>query len=507
MVPAMSEQRVYKPDGEVLLRYLLSTKSMVCIQGPVRSGKSVASIMRLYRGMMNAPITEGKRRSRWLVTRNSYPDLEESTMKTWLEWFPEKIYGRMFWTPPYRHEMRFGDIEADVTFESFKGEEGIPSLKSREYTGIWVNEGQFYTRKFIVALYERTGWFPIPGGEKFLQVDMNAPPHGHWVPMMRGDAPIPEEMDERERMSLKKPADWEFLTQPAWFLEKLDPQGKVDEYVINPAAENLRILTAHRGNDAVLELLSGRTKDEIDADLMNRVTIQTKGKPVFPMFRRETHVAKAPLEPMADVVIHVGLDFGRTPAAVIAQCVAGRWFILAELIGDNVGAVTFAPALKRFLATRFPGFRYLFWGDPAGGYKGQESEQTAFDIFKANGLNVRAADTGNRRRIRIETATNIMNRMVHGLPGLLVSPTCPALITAWGGGYVFKRKSISGPPVYDEEPLKNEHSHVSDGALEIFMGGGEGLVTLGRTEKPAVIHTKPKTDAFGRPVRAMAVRR
>lgn len=494
--------RVYTPDGATLERYLDSRKALVCIQGPVRSGKSVASIMRIYEGMMQAPITEGKRRSRWLITRNSYPDLEESTIKTWLEWFPEKIYGRFYWTPPYRHEMRFGDVEADVTFESFNGEEDIPSLKSREYTGIWANEAQFYSRKFIVALFERTGWFPIPGGPKWLQMDMNAPPHGHWVPMMRGDVPIPEEMDERERRSLIKPADWDFLVQPAWFVEELDAQGRVDKYVINPKAENLNIV----GERAVYELLDGRTQDEIDADLMNRVTILTKGKPVFPMFRRETHVAKAPLKPLEGAPIQAGLDFGRTPAALIGQCVAGRWFILAELIGDNMGATTFAPILKRFLATHYPGFRYLFHGDPAGGFKGQESEQTAYEIFRREGLQVHAADTGNRVRLRIETMTDVLNRMVHGLPGMLVSPTCPGFITAMAGGYVFKRKAVKGAPIYDEEPAKNEHSHVADAGQYLLLGGGEARVTLGR-EKKTIIRTQPKTDLFGRAVRAAGLRR
>lgn len=509
----MTGQRSYVPDGDTLVRYLATNpyetrtpalhKSLVCIQGPVRSGKSVASIMRLYEAMMNVPVTQGKRRSRWLITRNSYPDLEESTIKTWLEWFPEKLYGRFMWTPPYTHMMRFGDIEADVVFEAFKGEEDIPSLKSREYTGIWVNEGQFYTRKFIVALYERTGWFPIPGGPKFLQMDMNAPPLGHWVPMMRGDVPIPEEMDERERRSLVKPPDWEFMVQPAWFVETLDAQGRVDEYVINPKAENLSIV----GERAVYELLDGRTTDEIDADLMNRVTILTKGKPVFPMFRRETHVAKGPIAPLEGNVIQVGLDFGRTPAAVIGQCVAGRWFILGELIGDNVGATTFAPTLKRHLQTKYPGYTYRFWGDPAGGFKGQESEKTAFDIFRAEGLEVRPADTGNRLRVRIEAVSATLNRMVNGLPALLVSPNCPALSTAMSGGYVFKRKTVSGSPVYDEEPAKNEHSHVADALQYLLVGGGEARVMLGREERPRVIRTQPRTDEFGRPVRAAGGRR
>ena len=34
--------RTYTPDGEELERYLDSRANVVCIQGPVRSGKSVA---------------------------------------------------------------------------------------------------------------------------------------------------------------------------------------------------------------------------------------------------------------------------------------------------------------------------------------------------------------------------------------------------------------------------------------------------------------------------------
>ena len=488
--------KIYRPDGATLREYLVSRSSLNCIQGPVRSGKSVASIMRLYQGIMEVPETEGKRRSRWLVTRDSYPNLEQSTIKTWLEWFPEALYGRFSWSPPYTHDFKIpgSNVEAEMVFESMSGDDDIPKLKSREYTGAWINEGQFFTLKFVVALYERTGWFPLPGGPKWLQIDMNAPPYGHWAPMMRGDAAIPPEMDDRERRSLIKPDDWRFFTQPAWFTEELDAAGKVDSYKINPKAENLNIV----GERAVVELLSGRTKDSIDSELMNRVTIVTTGKPVFPMFRRETHVAKRPLEPTKGVRVVVGLDFGRTPAATCAQCIGGRWFILSELIGDNVGAVTFAPALKRHLAQRYPGFDFEFWGDPAGGFKGQESEQTAFDIFKAHGLMVRAADLGNRRRIRIETATDIMNRLVHGLPALLISPECPGLITAWAGGYVFRRIKVSGAASYTEEPHKNEHSHVSDAAIEMFMGGGESRVTLGRSETKKPINTLKAANPFAR---------
>lgn len=499
----MSTGRVYKPDGAQLERYLDSRANVVCIQGPVRSGKSVASIMRLYEGMMSvAPDASGKRRSRWLVIRNSYPDLLQSTIKTWLDWFPEKLYGDFKWTPPYRHLMKFGDVEAEVVFESFAGEEDIPSLKSREYTGAWINEAQFYTRKFVVAVLERTGWYPLPGGPKFLQIDMNAPPLGHWVPIMRGDAPPPEDWTESERRAHIKPDTWDFLVQPAWFVERMDAQGSVLAYDINPLAENVNIV----GERAVFELLEGRTKDEIDADLMNRVMISQSGLPVFPMFVRDVHIAKKPLEPHPDFPIHVGLDFGRRPAAIPMQCVGGRWFVLGEYTGMNMAAEEFAPALKQYLARRFPAWMAAdgpsihFWGDPSGQDKRSEvNDGTAFAIFQKNGMHVRAADRGNRRTIRLETMTMLLNRMVHGQPGIVFDPkSCPKLTTAMAGAYVYQRKKVSGAPTYHDEPLKNEFSDPVDACIEVLMGGGEGRATVGRTERPKPVNTLRPVDVFGR---------
>jgi len=499
----MSQSREYRPDGVTLRRYLMSTANVVCIQGPVRSGKSVASIMRIYMAMMAVePDHTGKRRSRWLVVRNTYTDIEQSTLKTWLEWFPEKTYGKMKWTPPYVHHMRFGDVEAEVVFESFAGEEDIPSLKSREYTGAWINEAQFYTRKFVVAVLERTGWFPRAGGRKFLQIDMNAPPLGHWVPIMRGDAPPPEDWTESERKAHIKPATWDFMVQPAWFVENMDPQGQVLDYAINPLAENINIV----GERSVFELLEGRTKDEIDADLMNRVMIAQAGLPVFPMFVRDVHIAKKPLIANPEFALSIGLDFGRRPAAIVMQNVGGRWFVLAEFTGMNMAAEEFAPALKRFLARHYPAWMTAdgppihFWGDPSGDEKRSEvNDGTAFAIFQKHGMLVRAADRGNRRTIRLETMTAVLNRMVHGQPGIVFnSMMCAKLTTAMAGAYVYKRKKVSGAPTYDSEPLKNEFSDPVDACIEVLMGGGEGRATVGRAVRPTPVSTLRKADVFAR---------
>lgn len=511
-------QRVYQPDGEQLERYLASNpyaaepgweKELSCIQGPIRSGTSVASCMRLMEAAMAVPKDHtGKRRSRWLIVRNSYPDLEASTIKTWLHWFPVKPYGRFYWSQPYLHEVRIGDVEADFHFESFAGEDDIPSLMSREYTGAWINEAQFYTRRFTTVLLSRTGYYPVPDGPKFLQLDMNAPPMGHWIPIMRGDTPPPEEWTESERMAHRKPDTWEFLVQPPWFIERTDPQGNVEQYDINPAAENLRIM----GEKAVRSLLGGRTKAEIDAELMNRVMLPQAGLPVFPMFVRDAHISRHPLKAVPGIPLHVGLDFGRRPAAVIMQLVGGRWFVLGELTALNTASEEFAPALKRYLARRWPewmaaeGPGVHFWGDPSGANKRSETnDDTAFGIFAKNGMHVRKADTGNRRTIRLETMTMLLNRMVHGQPGILFDPThCPKLTTAMAGAYIYRRKKVSGAPTYEDEPLKNEFSDPVDACIEVLMGGGEGRATVGRSERAKPVATLAPVNVFARGARVLA---
>lgn len=509
--------RVYQPDGEQLERYLASNpyaaepgwaKELSCIQGPIRSGTSVASCMRLMEAAMKVPKDhEGKRRSRWLIVRNSYPDLEASTIKTWLHWFPEKLYGRFYWSQPYVHEVRFGDVEADFHFESFEGDGDIPSLMSREYTGAWINEAQFYSRRFTTVLLSRTGYYPVPDGPKFMQLDMNAPPMNHWVPIMRGDSPMPEEWDESERMAHRLPSDWEMLVQPAWFTERLQADGSI-AYDINPAAENLRIM----GEKAIRSLLNGRTKAEIDAELMNRTMVPKAGLPVFPQFLRDVHISKRLLTPDPNFPLIVGLDFGRRPAAIVCQCILGRWYVYAERTALNTAAVKFAPDLKKWLAGRFPawfaagGPPVHFWGDPSGAAKRSEvDDRTAFDIFAEHGMIVRQADRGNRRTIRIETLTRMFEESPGGAPKIQFNSTGVAkLTTALEGAYVYRRKQVSGPPQYEDEPLKNEFSDPVDALAEAVMGGGEGRATVGRTSRPAPTNTLQRANVFGRGPRPTA---
>jgi hypothetical protein len=132
--------------------------------------------------------------------------------------------------------------------------------------------------------------------------------------------------------------------QPAWFVEQLDAQGRVDKYVINPKAENLNIV----GERAVYELLDGRTQDEIDADLMNRVTILQRAGRCSRCSARDPR-RQGRLQPIEGLPIYVGLDFGRRPPRCSPS--SGRPLVRAGRDDRREhGRDDFAPMVKRLAA-------------------------------------------------------------------------------------------------------------------------------------------------------------
>ena len=89
-------------------KFIQSDAFVQGLMGPVGSGKSYACAAKI---MMKAvqqkpsPI-DGIKYSRWAIVRNSYPMLKTTTIKTWLDLFPESTFGPMLWTPPITHHIR-----------------------------------------------------------------------------------------------------------------------------------------------------------------------------------------------------------------------------------------------------------------------------------------------------------------------------------------------------------------------------------------------------------------
>ena len=87
--------------------YVMSNSFVAGITGPLGSGKSVGSAIKILRHAAEMPPSDnGYRRVRVAVIRNTYPELRTTTIKTWEDTFigyrvPPLVYGA-----PIRHHIK-----------------------------------------------------------------------------------------------------------------------------------------------------------------------------------------------------------------------------------------------------------------------------------------------------------------------------------------------------------------------------------------------------------------
>lgn len=477
-------RKIYRPDGLQLRAFLRDRSHVSIIRGPIGSGTSSACCQKIYMLAISQrpnPV-DGVRRSRWVVVRNSYPELKGTTIKTWLDWFPEETYGRFYWDRPFRHLLRIADVEAEVWFLALDNPDDVRKLRSLELTGGWVNELEFIVREIFEEIESRTGRFPAvkDGGCSWDGViaDMNAPNEDHWVPLVMGEIELPDSMTEEERLNFVKPDNWAYFVQPPAMLERKDANGTVIGYDLNPDAENLIWLKPGYYQEKV----AGKKRSWVKGRVLNLITIHVEGEAVWKHFSEERHVARTFLRGYPEWKLVVGLDFGRNPAAVFGQLINQRWVILRELIGRNESSTEFAPKVKRLIADVFPDYDVVFWGDPKGQDKTQADEQTAYDIFAAHGMTVRPAPVKqNNILTRLEAGDYVMMGMLGGSSRLQISPVCRVLKVACAGGYHFAR--VKGTARHKPEPEKDSYgySDIADAFQYLLLGGGEGRAMVGRS--------------------------
>ena len=491
----------YKPAGETLRQFMLCNTFFRGLRGPVGSGKSACCCIEVFRrAMEQAPGPDGIRRSRWAVVRNTNPQLRTTTIKTWLDWFPEHVWGKMTWhPPPFVHRIRRGDVDLEVIFLALDKPEDVKKLLSLELTGVWINEAREVPKTIVDACTMRVGRFPSmkDGGPSWYGViaDTNAPDEEHWWPVMAGEAPLPEHISREEALMLVKPDTWQFFNQPGGMREIKDAEGNLTGYEKNPKAENIKNLTP----GYYPEIIKGKTRSWINVYVLNRLDSLNDGKGVYRnVFVRDVHVAREPILWAQGVPITVGLDFGLTPAAVFLQQTRGRWFALGELVTEDMGAVRFAELLRRELARRFPGATYTFFGDPAGDGRAQTDERTPFQILRAAGIKAYPTHT-NDPALRIEAVEAVLSRMVNGQPGFLIDPGCTVLIRGFDGGYHYRRMQVSGLERYEPSPDKNRFSHVHDACQYGLVGGGEGRKVLNAGQQGRIGNGRAQIDVFRRP--------
>lgn len=454
-----------------LARFHASDAYVRGILGPVGSSKSTAMCMEIMRRAHEMPADkDGVRWSRWVVVRNTYRQLKDTTVRTWLEWFPEDRLGLFNWSD-MQHNIRLqlGDgttLRLEVPFRALDRPAHVRNVLSLDVTGAWINEAREIHKAIVDAVSDRLGRYN-PGGLKQgsfwqgLVMDSNPPDDDHWW------FKLAEETRPEDRPG------WEFFHQPGGLIET--SEGVFEP---NPLAENI----AHLPLDYYTRNMVGKGLDHIRVYYCARYGFVQDGKPVFPEYRDEMHCAKAPLEPVPGLPLLLGQDFGLTPAAVIGQRLAnGRIQIIDELVAQDMGIQRFGQDMLPLLHTRYPGYELLYFGDPAGDQRAQTDETTPFQILRALGLPIRPAPS-NDFTLRREAVAGLLNRLVDGKPGLLISPTCKNLRKALAGGYAYKRVQVSGAERYQDKPDKGPYSHVADALQYLCIGAGEGRALLKRPD-------------------------
>lgn len=424
------------------------------IRGPVRSGKSTGCTNELFRRAANQAPWNGRRRTRFAVIRNTYSELQDTTIKTWLNWWQEDIFGPLN-RQTMTHTIRYKDIESEVLFRALDRPKDIRKLLSMELTGAWVNEAREIAKPVIDALIDRLGQFPPKreGGCTWfgLIMDTNPPDTDHWW----------YKLSEEQH-----PEGWEFFSQPGGLMEV---NG---EFLPNPAAENIGNLS--EGYDYYLRRMAGKGLDHVRVYYCGQYGFVVDGRPVHPNYADHLHCSREELQPDPRQPIIVGIDFGLTPAACFLQRLQGwRWIAFDELVATSMGANRFSEVLKRHIAAHYPKFKFSFFGDPAGDERVQTDEETVFQILNKNGIPAVPCFT-NDTTIRRESLDEPLGRLVDGFPGFMLSPRCKVLRKGLMGGFCYRRVQVAGEARYHDQPVKNEYSHIVEACEYGLLGGGEG---------------------------------
>lgn len=416
----------------------------------------------MRRAVEQAPDKRGKRRTRFVVVRNTYRELADTTVATWLQWFPESQFGEMN-RSDMAHRIVKGDVECEVLFRALDRPQDVAKLLSLEITGAFVNEAKEMPKGVIDTLGDRVGRFPAmrDGGPTWSGVimDTNPPDDDHWW----------YRLAEEER-----PEGWEFFRQPGGL-----KKSEAGIWVPNALAENVHNLPP----DYYLTRKSGKTNDYIRVFYGAEYGFIQDGKPVYPEYIDGVHCPPTDIPPDPKWDLYVGVDFGLTPAAVMGQRdVMGAWRWVDELVTEDMGAVRFAEVLGQRLRERYQGFKIRCYGDPAGDSRSQVDERTPFQVLQAKGIEIVPAPT-NDPVIRREAVATALTRMIDGRPGLMVSPKCKVTRKGMAGGYHYKRLQIAGEERYHDVPNKNRFSHPCEGGQYMMIGAGEGTAIVARPGK------------------------
>ena len=460
----------YVPAPSVV-PFLLSEQFSDFIVGPVGSTKTTAAIIKIAMEARKVKAcSDGIRRSRCAVVRNTRQMLWDTTIPDFLRWFPDGAAGLLMKTDS-KFIMRFEDVECEVLFRGLDDANDVRRLLSLQLTFGVMDEFREISPEIYKALTGRLGRYP----DKSMNGVGACDDQGKQIFKVWGATNPPDADTFWEELLSSPPGNMHVTIQPSG----RSPEADWLEFLPDGYYDNL---------------CEGRDEAWIAVYVDGKFGQSLAGKPVFGSFRTETHVSRSELAVLPNTTVIIGIDAGLSPAAVIGQVnYQNRVIVHDALISESMGALRFIrERLKPLIARKYQGCKIGVVIDPAAFQRVQTDERTVADIYKAEGFIVRPART-NTITARLAAVDQYLTRTIDGAPGMVINKVgCDPLIHALRGKYRYK---VSTKGEVDETPEKSHPwSDCADALQYLCLHAdngsslGAGMTSKKRTIKKVNYH-------------------
>ena len=480
-----TQNRLYIPTSTGQLAH--DDNSFVrLIMGPYGSGKSTWCCHEIVRRTCNMPYwdSNGRRRARWGIVRNTSGELQSTTLQTWLTWFCDLGDVRKRQKPILTYEHTFNDgngiVVLELLFLALDREEDLRKIKSLELTGCYINELSEVPQGALSHLKGRVNKrYPSPSfcpGDYWSGIicDTNPPDVDHWI---------------YNDFELKTLESYKIFKQPPGLIKHEEVWAQ------NPLCDNSNNLA----KDYYTKLAEGQSEDFVKVFCLGEYGSVGFGKKVYPEFNDAAHNSDK-VTAIQGEPIHLGWDFGLTPACIVVQLSPrGQLRVLKEYTSEDMGIRTFAkniviPSLQRDFPYNKIG---LSRGDPSG-VAGDTIMEELSCIGELCSLGIDTIPAlSNDLDSRIGAVRYFLNMMVDGQPAIIFSKgNTDILRRGFIKDYCFGRLNVRGEERYREVPVKNFVSHPHDALQYIVMEFAANKIMSEKAPKEIVDMRNPVMRLF-----------
>lgn len=390
------------------------------VRGGVGSGKTRGFMAPTQEMLVECPGI------RVLWGRHDFKDIKLSVMDKFFETLPPEIIldksEQYHWYDIFTGK---GKAPARIYFNGLKD---LSGFGSQEFAVIVITEAHEITEMAYRTLKRRCrqAGYPV-----MILMESEPPNEGHWLERLTN--PANEEYDKDiELIELSTYENWENL--PEAYRQSLETM---------PKAWQRKYLYGKAG-------------------------FIPDGRPFYEGFREEIHAGEFIYN--SEKVLMGSWDFGfHHPAFTVHQLDdMGRWYVLAELMGNEITIDKFCDQVMAFINLNFPKVgHWIHYGDPACRQHNDKSEKTSWQICKDHGFNIICKQS--TYRTRKEIIDGKMSKMINGKPTMLVDRKCRITIDGLLGGYHYPER---GPEQANsdkfEEPFRDGYYEHIINTVEYF---------------------------------------